>query len=173
MFITNTTKKHVKEYSYLEALRALREGRNTNPAHEDAFKTYLSLIKRRKIRIGIESQLMIWFNYEGSNYGGAICACFFRGFHGQLRSTDYTNLREMGRSTQHARSVGLKKKRVLFGPFTLFVCIPRTWDRWLWVPPLSGRPRTVEQTKSCSVLWSRHCTKLGYYLRNSEIKRNA
>ena len=110
MFITNTTKKHVKEYSYLEALRALREGRNTNPAHEDAFKTYLSLIKRRKIRIGIESQLMIWFNYEGSNYGGAICACFFRGFHGQLRSTDYTNLREMGRSTQHARSVGLKKK---------------------------------------------------------------
>jgi hypothetical protein len=30
--------------SYLKALRALCEGRNTNPAHKDAFKTYLSLI---------------------------------------------------------------------------------------------------------------------------------
>ena len=32
-------KKHKKEYSYLKALRALREGRNTNPAHEDAFNS--------------------------------------------------------------------------------------------------------------------------------------
>ena len=49
----------MKENSYLIALRALREGRNTNSAHEDAFNF---LIFRRKIRIRIErieTQLMI------------------------------------------------------------------------------------------------------------------
>ena len=30
-------KNHKKEYSYLKALRALCEGRTTNPAHTDAF----------------------------------------------------------------------------------------------------------------------------------------
>jgi hypothetical protein len=30
----------MKERSYLKALKALHEGRNTNPAHKDAFKTY-------------------------------------------------------------------------------------------------------------------------------------
>ena len=34
----------MKERIYLKALRTLREGRNTNPAHKDAFKTHLSLI---------------------------------------------------------------------------------------------------------------------------------
>ena len=38
----------MKEHSYMKALRALREGRNTNPAHKNAFKTHLSLIKRKK-----------------------------------------------------------------------------------------------------------------------------
>jgi len=37
----NVYDKHVKKYmiehSYLNALRTLREGRNTNPAHKDAF----------------------------------------------------------------------------------------------------------------------------------------
>jgi hypothetical protein len=35
--------KHMKEYKYMEALRALREGRNTNPAHKKMFSylTYL------------------------------------------------------------------------------------------------------------------------------------
>ena len=37
-------KKQMKEYSYMKALRALREGRNTNPAHKDSFLTHLSLI---------------------------------------------------------------------------------------------------------------------------------
>ena len=37
----NVYDKHVKKYMiehiYLNALRTLREGRNTNPAHKDAF----------------------------------------------------------------------------------------------------------------------------------------
>ena len=33
-------KKHMKEYNYLKALRALREGRNNNPAPKEAFKTH-------------------------------------------------------------------------------------------------------------------------------------
>ena len=35
--------KHMKEYKYMEALRALREGRNTNPAHKKmlSYLTYL------------------------------------------------------------------------------------------------------------------------------------
>ena len=37
-------KNHKKKYKYMKALRALREGRNTNPAHKDAFLTHLSLI---------------------------------------------------------------------------------------------------------------------------------
>ena len=49
MFITNTTKKHVKEYSYLEALRALREGRNTNPAHKGAFNSLISDLKKKNL----------------------------------------------------------------------------------------------------------------------------
>jgi hypothetical protein len=35
-------KKHMKEYSYMNALRAL--GSYTNRAHKDAFKTHLFLI---------------------------------------------------------------------------------------------------------------------------------
>ena len=52
-------KKHMKEYNYMKALRALREGRNTNPAHKDAFNSLISDLKVRKIRSGIECQLMI------------------------------------------------------------------------------------------------------------------
>ena len=43
----------MKEHSYMKALRALREGRNTNPAHKDAFNSFNSdlkiLIKSSKI----------------------------------------------------------------------------------------------------------------------------
>ncbi len=58
-------KKHKKEYSYLKALRALCEGRTTNIAHEDAFNLLISDLKRRKIRTGIESQLMIMVQLLG------------------------------------------------------------------------------------------------------------
>ena len=40
-------KKHMKEYSYMKALRALREGRNTNPAHKDAFNSFNSDLKKK------------------------------------------------------------------------------------------------------------------------------
>ena len=58
MFINKHVKKHLKEYNYMKALRALREGRNTNPAHKYAFNSLISDLKK-KIRIAIESQLMI------------------------------------------------------------------------------------------------------------------
>ena len=51
-------KKHMREYTCIKALGALREGRNNNPAHKDAVNS-LIFVKRRKIRIGIASQLMI------------------------------------------------------------------------------------------------------------------
>jgi hypothetical protein len=44
MFINKHVKKHLKEYNYMKALRALREGRNTNPAHKDGFLTHLSQV---------------------------------------------------------------------------------------------------------------------------------
>ena len=37
----------MKEYSYLEALRALCEGRNTNPAHKDAFNLLISGLRKK------------------------------------------------------------------------------------------------------------------------------
>jgi hypothetical protein len=52
-------KKYKKEHSYLKALRTLCEGSNTNPAHKDAFNLLMSDLKGRKIRCGIDSQLMI------------------------------------------------------------------------------------------------------------------
>ena len=52
------------KYNYMEALRALREGRNTNPAPKYAFNSLISDLKR-KIRIGIESQLMIIVQLQG------------------------------------------------------------------------------------------------------------
>ena len=39
--------KHMKEHSYMKALRALREGRNTNPAHKYAFNSLISDLKRK------------------------------------------------------------------------------------------------------------------------------
>ena len=51
-------KKHRKEHSYIKALRALRDGKNTNHAHKVAFDSLISDL-RRKFRFGIESQLMI------------------------------------------------------------------------------------------------------------------
>jgi hypothetical protein len=45
-------------------LGALREGRSTSPAHKDAFNSLISDLKR-KIRIGIESQLMIIVQLQG------------------------------------------------------------------------------------------------------------
>jgi len=41
-FYNKHVKKHMKEYSYIKASRALREGRNTNPAHKDAFNSLIS-----------------------------------------------------------------------------------------------------------------------------------
>jgi hypothetical protein len=40
-------KKHMKEYNYIKALRALREGRNTNPAHKGAFNSLISDLKKK------------------------------------------------------------------------------------------------------------------------------
>ena len=40
-------KKHKKQYSYLKAVRALREGRNTNPAHKDAFNLLISDLRKK------------------------------------------------------------------------------------------------------------------------------
>ncbi len=38
----------MKEYNYIKALRALREGRNTNPAHKQAFNSLISDLKKEK-----------------------------------------------------------------------------------------------------------------------------
>jgi hypothetical protein len=40
-------KKHMKEYNYMKTLRALREGRNTNPAHKDALNSLTSDSKEK------------------------------------------------------------------------------------------------------------------------------
>ena len=40
-------KKHKKQYSYLKAVRALREGRNTNPAHKDGFNLLISDLRKK------------------------------------------------------------------------------------------------------------------------------
>ena len=37
----------MKERSYLKALRTLREGRNTNPAHKYAFNSLISDLKKK------------------------------------------------------------------------------------------------------------------------------
>ena len=38
----------MKEYNYMKALSALREGRNTNnPAHKDAFNSLISDLKKK------------------------------------------------------------------------------------------------------------------------------
>jgi hypothetical protein len=37
----------MKEHSYLKALRALREGRNTNPARKDAFNLLISDLRKK------------------------------------------------------------------------------------------------------------------------------
>jgi hypothetical protein len=40
-------KKHKREYTYIKALGALREGRNNNPAHKDAFNSRISDLKKK------------------------------------------------------------------------------------------------------------------------------
>ena len=40
-------KKYMKEHSYLKALRTLCEGRNTNPAHRDAFNLLISDLRKK------------------------------------------------------------------------------------------------------------------------------
>ena len=43
----------MKEYSYMKALRALRDGRNTNPAHKDALNLLISdFIREEKSALG-------------------------------------------------------------------------------------------------------------------------
>ena len=46
MFITNMSKSIWKN-SYLKASRALRDGRNTNPAHKDAFNSLISNLRKK------------------------------------------------------------------------------------------------------------------------------
>ena len=41
--------------NYLKALRALREGRNTNPAHKDAFNSLFSDLKKKNQHWGRQS----------------------------------------------------------------------------------------------------------------------
>jgi hypothetical protein len=40
-------KKYKKEHSYLKELRTLCEGRNTNPAHKDAFELLISDLRKK------------------------------------------------------------------------------------------------------------------------------
>ena len=44
--------KHRKEHSYITALRALRDGKNTNPAHKVAFDSLISDFKEEKSALG-------------------------------------------------------------------------------------------------------------------------
>ena len=37
----------MKEYNYIKALRALREGRNNNPAHKEAFNSLIYDLKKK------------------------------------------------------------------------------------------------------------------------------
>ena len=46
----------MKEYNYMKALSALREGRNTNnPAHKDAFNSLISDLKKKNPHWGRKS----------------------------------------------------------------------------------------------------------------------
>ena len=54
MFITNMSKSIWKN-SYLKASRALRDGRNTNPAHKDAFNSLTSDLKKENPHWGRQS----------------------------------------------------------------------------------------------------------------------
>ena len=49
MFITNMSKSIWKN-SYLKASRALRDGRNTNPAHKDALNSLISDLKKKNLQ---------------------------------------------------------------------------------------------------------------------------
>ena len=43
-------KKHLREYPYRVAMRALREGRDNNPAHEEIFNSLISGFKKKNQR---------------------------------------------------------------------------------------------------------------------------
>ena len=60
-------KKQMKEYSYMKALRALREGRNTNPAHKYAFNSLISDLKRKN---------PYWDRKSGDDHGSTTRALF-------------------------------------------------------------------------------------------------
>ena len=45
--INKHVKKHRKEHTYIKALRALRDGKNTNPAHKVAFDSLISDLKKK------------------------------------------------------------------------------------------------------------------------------
>jgi hypothetical protein len=48
-------KNHKKKYNCNEAIRALREGRNTNPAHKDALNSLISDLKKKNPHWGRKS----------------------------------------------------------------------------------------------------------------------
>ena len=48
-------KKPQERSIYMEASRALREGRNTNPAHKDAFSSLISDLKKKNPHWGRQS----------------------------------------------------------------------------------------------------------------------
>ena len=45
-------KNHMKEFNYIKALRALREGRNNNPAYKDAYYSLISDLKKKNPKWG-------------------------------------------------------------------------------------------------------------------------
>ena len=47
--INKHVKKHRKEHTYIKALRALRDGKNTNPAHKVAFDSLISDLKKKNL----------------------------------------------------------------------------------------------------------------------------
>ena len=63
-------KKHRKEHSYIKALRALRDGKNTNPVHKVAFDSLISDLKKKNPHWDRKSvDEHGWFNFKGSIYG--------------------------------------------------------------------------------------------------------
>ena len=86
-------KKHVKEYSYLKALRALCEGRNTNPAHKDALNLLISVLRKKNPqwdRKSIDdrvstSRLYLWRKILTENFD----SCDEHWFHIKLKKNIY------------------------------------------------------------------------------------
>ena len=78
-------KKQLKEYNYIKALRALREGRNTNPTHKDAFNSLISDLKKKNphwYRKSVDDQdLTARALFTDENIDGEICFIWQRLFN--------------------------------------------------------------------------------------------